>query len=109
MNYLRDNRLAAGRKKKRTNTFIFVVLFILIIVYFRQSIFNTFSTAFQGFGLPIWQASNTANDNLSFLFDTKQSLLAENQNLKDELSAGIALSADRQVLFEENLQLKEIL
>jgi cell shape-determining protein MreC len=59
--------------------------------------------------LPIWTSTNSAKEDISNALQSKQSLLAENQKLNDELMTDIAEAADRKVLLDENLELKNIL
>src|SRR3990172_3884066 len=112
MNYLRDKRMASSRRKKGFNIGIVLVLIIFIIVFFRQPIFNFFSSLFTSLGRPIWTSSNTLENtasSYSYIIQSKKSLLAENQILRDQLMADIGEVADREVLADENAQLKEIL
>src|SRR3989304_3569518 len=109
MNYLRDNRLAAGRRQKKIKAIIFFAILFLLVILIRQPIFDFFSSVTQSLGLPIWSVTNKVQDELAGVLRTKQSLLDENQRLNDELMAGIAEAADRKVLLDENLELKNIL
>src|SRR3990172_1419612 len=109
MNYLRDNRLAAGRRQKKIKAIIFFAILFLLVILIRQPIFDFFSSVSQSLGLPIWSVTNKVQDELAGVLRTKQSLLEENQRLNDELMAGIAEAADRRVLLDENLELKNIL
>jgi cell shape-determining protein MreC len=109
MNYLRDNRLAAGRRQRKIRTVIFSAIFILLVILVRKPIFNILSTVASGLGIPFWTATNTVKEEVSGMLQSKQSLLEENKKLNDELMQGIAEAADRKVLLDENLELKKIL
>ena len=109
MNYLRDNRLAASRRQKKFKVIFISIIIIILIVLARQPIFNFFSVTFKSLGFPLWTATNTAKEDITGVFRTKQFLLEENQKLKDELMEGIAVAVDRKVLLDENLDLKNIL
>lgn len=104
--------MAGSRRKKGINIGIVSLAAFLIIFFLRGQIFAVFSSAFKAAGFPIWTSSGAAEQKISsysYIFRSRQSLLDENQSLKDELFAEIAGSADRQALLDENSQLKAIL
>lgn len=112
MNYLRDKRLSVARRKKGAGAVIIAVFFILLLAVFRGPIFAFFSAALNRVGRPIWSSSGAAAQDVSALsgsLRSKQSILDENQGLQDQILEETASVADREVLLEENSQLKEIL
>ena len=109
MNYLRDNRKASARRQKKIKNIIFLVIFVFLIILVRQPVFNFFSATSKNLGFSLWTSTNATREDISDALWTKESLLEENQKLNDELMLGIAESADRRVLLDENLELKNIL
>jgi len=109
MNYLRDNRKASARRQKKIKNIIFLVIFVFLIILVRQPVFNFFSATSKNLGFSLWTSTNATREDISDALWTKESLLKENQKLNDELMLGIAESADRRVLLDENLELKNIL
>lgn len=108
MSYLLDKK--TQRKKIFKITFSVVVLIILF--YFRYSIFNGLSSVGQALFRPVLVIGNNIGDkfkNIGSYFVSKNSLSLENQNLKSQISESTADRANYISIVDENNKLKEIL
>ncbi|MFA6397519.1 MAG: rod shape-determining protein MreC [Candidatus Paceibacterota bacterium] len=107
MSYLQDKRIK--NKKTIIGLVIAVVLFLIIVFSSALSGFSFFSHSFTR---PIWIGGNSLRNyisHLSVIFDSKKSLLKENESLKQQIEEGNIKIFDRNILAEENDKLKEIL
>jgi len=107
MTYLRD-------KKRNTKQILLTGVFVTILVYiilFTQ-VFDATSKGVGYIAVPIWKTqdfiSNTW-DNIRIGFISRKSILIENEQLKEDAIISSAKLLDRNLLFEENIELKELL
>jgi len=107
MSYLRD-------KKRNIKKMLLVGVLVILLVYivlFTQ-VFNNISRWVGFTASPVWKVQESISstwDNVATIFASKKALLEENKKLKDEaVIAGVKL-LDRNLLFEENTDLKELL
>src|SRR3990170_4965628 len=89
MNYHRDRRF--GIQKRKLKNLIFLVLAIVIVIFFRRPIVNSFEVIFQKLGHLIWLKTNEFKSNEG----------REQEELKARLS-------DYNTILHENILLKEI-
>jgi cell shape-determining protein MreC len=85
MSYLLD------KKAKRNNVLkiIIAVVVLFVLIYFRSGLYSGLSYAAQTFFHPVFVAGKNASGKLIVIgayFDSKKTLLAENQNLQSELN-----------------------
>lgn len=88
-----------------------LTVFLAYIILFTR-VFDVSSRVVQFIAVPIWGAQEyvvNTWDNVRTLFLTKKSLLAENKRLIESIEIAGAKLLDRNLLFEENIELKEIL
>ena len=116
MSYLRDNNSLTPRKdggqdvKKKILTVSLVV--VLIYSFLFTGIFSAFSSALNFIMTPVWEIKEYVSDtgnSFSAGFYSKKSLILENRRLEEELDIARFKLLDRNLLFEENLELKEFL
>ncbi len=108
MSYLHDRK---KRNKKIRNIFL-VFLFLSLLFYFRSPILNTLSSGSNIILKPFFMLTNnigTRMHNFSVLFNSKQSLLKENEDLKNTINENQAKVSEHDSLLKENQELKEIL
>lgn len=89
-----------------------IATFILVVLFLGISIFGNLSSFSHGLGRPIWEVSNFFQEKInsySYLLKSNKNLLRKNNLLKDRLIESQAKYSDREVLFDENIKLKEIL
>jgi len=108
MRYLLD------KKTKRKNfSYILIGIFILLIlIYFRTSIFNSLSYVANGIFRSVLVFGNNAGEKFSnagsFVY-SKKSLLKENEDLKLQINELSNKILNYNSVVDENIQLKEIL
>ncbi|MFA6273980.1 MAG: rod shape-determining protein MreC [Candidatus Paceibacterota bacterium] len=108
MSYLLDRKL----KRKKTSRIILIIFILLFLIYFRASIFNGLSYVAHLIFRPILIIGNNIGGKISDTGSTlrsKKSLIAENENLKNQILQSEADRANYSVVVDENLKLKEIL
>lgn len=108
MSYLLDKKT---KEKKFFRTTLWVVLFV-ILFYFRTSIWNSFSYVTGGIFRPVLVLGNSLGNkfkNLGAYFNFKNSLSAENENLKSQILESEADRANYTAVVAENISLKEML
>lgn len=117
MNYLRDKDsiFTSGRNVKK-NTKSFLIVSVLVIFFTYIILFtNVFGVLVAGAGAasgPMWKFQNYISgvyDNIYSSFTSKKILLAKNKRLEEEIEIASAKLLDRNLLFEENIELKELL
>jgi rod shape-determining protein MreC len=107
MSYLRD-------KKHNIKKVVFISIFIAFLVYvvlFTQ-FFGSISRGVGFVAVPVWKAQGTAAsiwDNLYAVFVSKKTLIEENKKLREDVAISGAKLLDRNLLLEENAELKELL
>ena len=88
-----------------------MVILIVVFSIFRFNIFNPISSFFHKIAFPIWKIENSIKNkftSLQFLVQSKQSLLEENELLKERLEGYRVDLLYKDVLSDENQKLKEI-
>ncbi len=108
MTYLLDKK---EKRKSIFNISIYVLVF-LILIYFRSSIFNSFSYLSSVIFKPVLVFGNNISDELAVFgsyLKSKKSLLLENENLKSQLLENNAQLSNYNSILDENTKIKEIL
>lgn len=108
MSYLLDKKT----QRKKFLRIAFGVIFLIILVYFRSSIFSGLAYVAGGVFRPVLIAGNNIGEkfkNLGAYFASKKSLFLENENLKSQILASEADRANYASVVAENESLKEIL
>jgi len=108
MHQFLDKKQILKKKRITKNIIGFSVFFVLVIL----GIFSIFGQFSNYIGSPIWNIQKSiisGFENISYIFDSKEKLSAENEKLIEE-NVNLKLSMiDHQILESENNQLKEIL
>lgn len=107
MSYLHD-------KKNKIKKFLFTGLLVVVFVYtiLFTGLFDKISYSFGYIASPVWSAQGIILDiwdNIRTPFLAKKTLLEENKKLRDNVAIASAKLLDRNLLFEENIELKELL
>lgn len=108
MSYLLDKNKKIQQYKKVG----VVIVLVLFLVYFRAGIFRGLSVATHTIVKPIIVFGHAVGDEVGALgtaFRFKQSLLAENENLKNQILESQADRANYASVVDENTQMKAIL
>ena len=108
MNYLLDKKI----KRKKFFNIALGVLVLVILFYFRSGIFNGLSFMAGGLFRPVLILGNNIGEkfgNLGAYFASKNSLSAENENLKMQILESEADRANYASVVAENASLKEML
>ena len=108
MNYLLDKKI----KRKKFFNIALGVLVLVILFYFRSGIFNGLSFMAGGLFRPVLILGNNIGEkfgNLGAYFASKNSLSAENENLKTQILESEADRANYASVIAENTSLKEML
>jgi len=108
MSYLLD------KKAQRNNVIrtAIVVVVLLILIYFRAGIYNGLAYVTQTFFHPLFVVGENVGGKVSELgayFDSKASLLAENQKLQDELNLEEGAVSNYTTLSNDDATIKAIL
>ena len=108
--------MKSRRAKKNFGKIFYLALLILIVAglffNFRSPIKGFFSEVLQAVSRPFWRSGHKAGESFSSLlawFKSTRSLFDDNKALTEELRELEARLADRNIIWEENLKLKEIL
>jgi rod shape-determining protein MreC len=108
MSYLLDKKIQRNKYFKiALSVFVLIVLF-----YFRVSIFEKLSYVVEKVSHPILILGNSVGGkfkNIGLYFVSKNSLISENENLKSQISESQADRANYDSVVAENIKLKEIL
>ena len=107
MNYLRDNKRS---NKKAILTGILIVFFVYVILFTR--VFDAVSGTVGIFAAPVWKTQEYIAgtwENMWSVFASKQALIDENRRLKEDNDIASVKLLDRNLLFEENIELKALL
>jgi len=94
---------------KRVFWLTIAAIFIAIIVW-QASLFSKFEKIAQSVATPLWSGGNAVGayfENILHSFTEKQNLIAENVRLKKEIEEMSLKILDRNLLWEENLELRE--
>lgn len=108
MSYLLDRK----NKNKKIRNIFFIVLFLFIFVYFNSFIFNKISYLSHLIFKPTFVLGNNIKyrfENFSSYFLSKENLLKENNNLKNEKNELLAKFSNYDYLKTENEELKKLL
>ena len=108
MSYLLDKKI---KRKKFFKITIYIIV-LIILFYFRSSIFNELSYVSHGFFRPVLSLGNNVGEKLGRLqayFISKNSLYLENLSLQDKLNIDKAKILNYDSMVAENISLKEIL
>ncbi|MES2315549.1 MAG: rod shape-determining protein MreC [Patescibacteria group bacterium] len=108
MSYLQDKKT----KNKKTWVAVGAFLFLVIIFYFRSSVFGGLSYVSNAIFHPVIVMGNNTGSKFSNIFSfftSKNSLINENNTLKQELGEKDATMANYNALLDENNQLKDVL
>ncbi len=108
MSYLLDKR----SKRNKYYKIALGVVVLLFLLYFKLVIFNGFSYGSSIVFRPVLTFGNSLGEklkNVRSFFDSKNSLLLENENLKSKLNENNAISLNYNSILAENASLKEIL
>lgn len=107
MSYLQDSL----KRKKKISYIFFVLFFLVIVILLRGHIYSIGGSIFSGVGSGIWKAGDTVGGffsdtvagfrNKNYLSNLNGKLIQDNESLKREL-------LDRNILFNENIKLKEM-
>lgn len=107
MTYRRDKK----RNTKKLLVGGLLTLFLVYTVLFTR-VFDVLSIGVGYVAVPVWKTqeyiSGTWN-NIRTTFVFKKDLLAENKRLREDMEIASAKLLDRNLLFEENIELKELL
>ncbi|GMQ95483.1 MAG: hypothetical protein BMS9Abin13_599 [Patescibacteria group bacterium] len=104
-----SGRESARFKKRLLLTVVFVVLLYILLL---TPVFGVISKGVGYVAVPAWKAGDRARDvwqQAQMFFAAKNALIAENRRLKKDIYTTSFKLLDRNLLFEENLELKEIL
>ena len=105
MNYLIKNNTRGDKKRKKITLIVAGLVFLSIIGA------SFFSGLFSRIGISIWNSENSFSQsirNTVQLFKSKDSLLAENKELKDRLQGMTVDTLSVDITRQENKELKEI-
>ncbi len=108
MSYLLDKQ---NQKKKFLKIFSYFFV-VLILIYFRIPVFNKLSAVTHFFSRPVLVAGNNIGENFSGVisfFISKSSLMAENENYRNQYNEMNTKVVNYNAVLDENLKLKEIL
>ena len=108
MNYLLDKKI----KRNKYFKYIFSVLILFFLIYFKVEIFDGLSYVAHIVFRPVLVLGNNVNQKISNLgayFYSKNSLFLENEDLKFKLSEQEARMVNYNSVVDENLKIKEIL
>ncbi|PIZ85994.1 hypothetical protein CO033_01275 [Candidatus Nomurabacteria bacterium CG_4_9_14_0_2_um_filter_32_10] len=108
MSYLLDKKI----KRNKYFKYIFFVVILFILIYFRSGIFNGFSYVSHIIFRPVLILGNNIGyklSNIGTYFYSKNSLVLENKDLKSKLSEQEARILNYNSILDENLKIKEIL
>lgn len=106
MSYLLDKKT----KRKKISQITVLIFAVLLLFYFRQGIRESLAYLAHQFFRPVWIVGNYAGARLGDIgsyFASKNSLYRENLNLKSELAAYEARTANYNSILSENIYLKE--
>ncbi len=108
MNYLLD------RKPKRKNPafYVFFVVLVILVLYFRAGIFSGLSYFVSTVFRPVLVAGGNINEKLSnfgYYFSSKNNLAIQNETLRNRLLENDARMSNYNNILEENIKLQEIL
>src|SRR3989344_4447326 len=110
MTYLRAKKKYFSDQKNKKILVIALIVCVLLFVFIIPPANHAVSSFFQGIARYFWQAGNITSSFLeqkSFAFISEESLVEENRDLKSQIAQFQAGLLDRQVLFEENIRLKD--
>jgi rod shape-determining protein MreC len=108
MSYLLDKRI----KRDKLVKYIISFIILCILIYFRSSVFNGLSYFSHFIFRPVIVLGNNVGEKISntgSYFDSKKSLLLENQDLRFKLNEQEARISNYNSILDENLKIKEIL
>jgi cell shape-determining protein MreC len=108
MSYLQDKKA----KQKKFFYFSLFAVIVLVIIYFRLSIFSGLAVAGHVVFRPVLIITSNIGENLANVgsyFSSKKSLHLENENLRSQLAQKQNTLINYDSLLSENLSLKEIL
>ena len=108
MSYLLDKK----NKRKRIQNLAVGIFLLLFVFYFRAGIFRGLSFVSQVIFRPVIILGNGIKKESSNIFSSlafKRSLIAENENLKAQLTENQATLANYNSVLDENVQLKDTL
>ncbi|KKQ35110.1 MAG: hypothetical protein US50_C0025G0004 [Candidatus Nomurabacteria bacterium GW2011_GWB1_37_5] len=112
MTYLQDRQFVSWRKKRRIYFGLFAFAVIVLYYLFNGQINFFLTKNFYTLIRPLWLVKNSASNNFlsnGSTFKSKDFILTENDNLKMRVLELEAKIDDRNVLYDENLKLKDIL
>jgi len=107
MTYLRDKK---RNTKQILLTGVFVIFFMYVVLFTR--VFDVSSSSVGFLAVPIWKTQDfivNTWDNIQIGFLSKKTILIENKRLKEDVAIASVKLLDRNLLFEENIELKELL
>lgn len=108
MSYLLDKKI----KRNKFLKYILLIVFLFFLIYFKEPVFNGFSSVANFIFRPVFILGNNVGgklSNMSAYFYSKKSLLIENNDLKNKLSLQEARMMNYNSVLDENLKIKEIL
>jgi len=108
MSYLLDKKI----RRKKFFGIIFIVIFLVILIYFRSGIFYGLSYASHIIFRPVLVLGNNIGDkfvNIKSYFISKNSLYLQNQNLQSKITEDEIKMSNYNSILAENINLKEIL
>lgn len=109
MQYRRDNKKKFFKKK----TFIALGVVLLLVIFSFTPAGGLVSSGVYTVSTPLMHAGDVTKEawttRYSALFHEKETLVAENSDLKTQLAQVSARLLDRNLLFEENMKLREML
>jgi len=107
MSYLLDRK----KKNRKIRNVFLIILLLVILFYFRESIARGFSYLGYSIFRPVLVVGNNIGDkfdNFSINFKSKEALLLENENLKNEKEELSTKITNLEILQKENDSLREI-
>ena len=107
MNYLLDRK----SKKKNPSTYIILIVVAILIIYFRSPIFSGLSYISSKVFRPFLVVGGTIGDkfsNLGGFFSSKNTLIKENEDLRNKLAEQTAQVSNYDAVLADNTRLQEI-
>jgi len=108
MNYLLDRKL----KKKNPYTYVFFVVLVIVIFYFRTPIFSGLSYVSSAIFRPVLVVGGNIGEKFNGIggfFSFKNTLIKENEELRNRLAESGAQMSNYNTVLEDNTKLQEIL
>ena len=99
------------KKNIKKMIFIWVIIFTLVYIILFTRVFGVVSGWVNFIAVPIWNVQDVASgvwEDLKIVFKSKKDLENENRLLREDLEIAGAKLLDRNLLYEENIELKNL-